>query len=171
MAEDIEKRHALTLAKALELLPGVDIRRGGEGVPRVNIRGFRSRHTILLLNGIPLNSTYDSQFDPHMISTENIAKIKVSYGGHSVLYGQGGLAGVINIITKQGTTGLGGDVSAEMDEHGNHYTKFNVGGGSDTVRFSVPSTIMIPTGFMCQIISIPPPRKMETNGTTATANG
>jgi outer membrane cobalamin receptor len=28
-AADIEKRNALTLAKALELLPGVDIRRGG----------------------------------------------------------------------------------------------------------------------------------------------
>jgi vitamin B12 transporter len=134
-AADIEKRHALTLAKALELLPGVDIRRGGEGVPRVNIRGFRSRHTILLLNGIPINSTYDSQFDPNMISTENIAKIKVSYGGHSVLYGQGGLAGVINIITKQGTKGFGGDVSGEMDEHGNHYTKINVAGGNDKVSF------------------------------------
>jgi vitamin B12 transporter len=134
-AADIEKRHALTLAKALELLPGVDIRRGGEGVPRVNIRGFRSRHTILLLNGIPINSTYDSQFDPNMISTENIAKIKVSYGGHSVLYGQGGLAGVINIITKQGTEGFGGDISGEMDEHGNHYTKVNVAGGNDKVSF------------------------------------
>jgi vitamin B12 transporter len=134
-AADIEKRHALTLAKALELLPGVDVRRGGEGVPRVNIRGFRSRHTILLLNGIPINSAYDSQFDPNMISTENIAKIKVSYGGHSVLYGQGGLAGVINIITKQGTQGFGGDVSGEMDEHGNHYTKLNVAGGNDKVSF------------------------------------
>ncbi|HKK99625.1 MAG TPA: TonB-dependent receptor [Desulfotignum sp.] len=134
-AEDIEKRHALTLAKALELLPGVDIRRGGQGIPRVNIRGFRSRHTILLLNGIPINSTYDSQFDPNMISTENIAKIKVSYGGHSVLYGQGGLAGVINIITKQGTQGLGGDISGEMDEHGNHYTKFNMAGGKERVSF------------------------------------
>ena len=134
-AADIEKRHALTLAKALELLPGVDIRRGGQGIPRVNIRGFRSRHTILLLNGIPLNSTYDSQFDPSMISTENIAKIKVSYGGHSVLYGQGGLAGVINIITKQGTQGLGGDISGEMDVHGNHYTKVNLAGGKDRVSF------------------------------------
>lgn len=134
-AEDIEKRHALTLAKALELLPGVDIRRGGQGIPRVNIRGFRSRHTILLLNGIPINSTYDSQFDPNMISTENIAKIKVSYGGHSVLYGQGGLAGVINIITKQGTKGFGGEISGEMDEHGNHYTKVNTAGGTDRISF------------------------------------
>lgn len=134
-AADIEKRHALTLAKALELLPGVDIRRGGQGVPRVNIRGFRSRHTVLLLNGIPMNSTYDSQFDPNMISTENIAKIKVTYGGNSVLYGQGGLAGAINIITKQGTQGLGGDVSGEVDEHGNHYTKLNVAGGNDKISF------------------------------------
>ncbi len=134
-SDDIEKKHITTLDQALELLPGLDVRKGGEGIPRVNIRGYRSRHTILLLNGIPVNSTYDGQFDPHLISTENIARIKVSYGSHSVLYGQGGLAGVINIITKQGTRGLDTEVSAEMDQRGNHYSKISVSGGKEKVSF------------------------------------
>ncbi|KPK21400.1 MAG: TonB-dependent receptor, partial [Nitrospira bacterium SG8_3] len=105
-AKDIEAKGARTLGEALELLPGVDIRTGAEGVPRVDLRGFRSRHVLLLLNGIPLNSTFDGQFDPSIIPVESIARIKVSYGSNSVLYGQGGLGGVINIITKKGTEGI-----------------------------------------------------------------
>ncbi len=133
--KDIEKRNAKTLDKALELLPGIDVTTGGAGTPRINIRGFRSRHAILLLNGIPINSTYDGQFDPHIISTDNISKIKVSYGNNSVLYGQGGLAGVINIITKQGTKGLHMNASGEIDGRGNYYSKANISGGDETTNF------------------------------------
>lgn len=61
-AQQIELRHATTLDRALELLPGLDVRRGAQGIPRVNIRGMRSRHVVLLLNGIPFNSTFDGQF-------------------------------------------------------------------------------------------------------------
>ena len=104
-AEEIQNKDARTLDQALQLLPGVEIRTGAEGTPRVDIRGFRSRHVLLLLDGVPLNSTYDGQFDPSIIPTENIAKIKVSYGANSVLYGQGGMGGVINIITKKGKGG------------------------------------------------------------------
>jgi outer membrane cobalamin receptor len=145
---DIERRNAKTLDKALELLPGIDVSKGAKGTPRVNIRGFRSRHTLLLLNGIPINSTYDGQFDPHLIPTENIAKIKVSYGSHSVLYGQGGLAGVINIITKQGTPGLHGQASGEMDERGNHYTRANLSGGNDRVNFFTSVSNADSDGFL-----------------------
>ncbi len=134
-SDDIEKKNIKTLDKALELLPGVDVRTASAGKPRVNIRGFRSRHTILLLNGIPINSTWDQQFDPHLIPTENISKIKLSYGTHSVLYGQGGLAGVINIITKQGIKNLHIDTSTDIDERGNHYGKANMSGGNDRVNF------------------------------------
>ena len=88
-AQDIQDKDARTLDQALELLPGVEIRTGAGGIPRIDIHGFRSRHVLLLLDGMPLNSTYDGQFDPSIIPTENIAKIKVSYGASSVLYGQG----------------------------------------------------------------------------------
>lgn len=112
-AAQIEAMNARTLDQVLKMVPGLVVRIGAEGVPRVDMRGFRSRHVVLLLNGVPFNSTYDGQFDPSLIPTENIARIKVSYGTHSVLYGQGGLGGVINIITKAGGVGSGASLKAE----------------------------------------------------------
>lgn len=105
-ADDIRAYGARTLDEALALLPGIDIRTGGAGVPRVNVRGFRGRHVVLLLDGIPLNSTFDGQADPSLIPVEQIAAIKLTPGTGSVLYGQGGLGGVINIVTRRGTPGV-----------------------------------------------------------------
>ena len=42
--EEIEARNARTLDEALRLLPGMYVRTGGDGTPRIDIRGFRSRH-------------------------------------------------------------------------------------------------------------------------------
>ena len=146
-AKDIEQRNVKTLAKALELLPGLDIRKGAQGIPRVNIRGLRSRHVVLLLNGIPFNSTYDGQFDSAVIPVENIAKIKVNYGNHSVLYGQGGLGGAINIITKKGTPGFSGNASADIDERGNPDASADLSGGNDKVDFFVSGSAAKSDGF------------------------
>ncbi len=146
-AKDIELRHATTLDQALGLLPGVVVRRGAQGIPRVNIRGMRPRHVVLLLNGIPFNSTYDGQFDPTMIPTENIARIKVSYGNHSVLYGQGGLGGVINIITKKGSKKISGGLAADVDERGNYTTRADVSGAQGKADYFVSASRQDADGF------------------------
>jgi outer membrane cobalamin receptor len=130
-AAEIETRGARTLDEALELLPGVNIRVGAQGIPRVDFRGFRSRHVILLLDGIPLNSTFDGQFDPSLIPVENIAKIKVTYGTHSLLYGDGGLGGVINIVTKKGKEGLHGSILGEGGEGDRYLGQFTFSGAKD----------------------------------------
>ena len=146
-AEDIEHKNARNLSQALELLPGLDVRTGAKGIPRIRIRGFTSRHVVLLLNGVPLNSTYDGQFDPSIIPTENIAKIKVSYGTSSVLYSQGGLGGVINIITKKGTKGFNGSLSGEVGERGQKLGRFNMSGGSGPFDFFVSGSVENQDGF------------------------
>lgn len=43
---DIEARNARTLDEALRLLPGVYVRTGGDDTPRIDVRGFRSRHVL-----------------------------------------------------------------------------------------------------------------------------
>ena len=96
---DIEARNARTLDEALRLIPGIYVRTGGDGTPRVDVRGFRSRHVLLLINGVQVNSTVDGQFDPARISTAGIREIKVSYSGSSLLYGDNALAAVIEIAT------------------------------------------------------------------------
>ena len=96
---EIESRNARTLDEALRLLPGINVRTGGDGTPRIDVRGFRSRHVLLLINGVLVNSTADGQFDPARISTQAIREIKVSYGSSSVLYGDNAMAAVIEITT------------------------------------------------------------------------
>ena len=93
---------ARTLDEALTLVPGLYVCTGAYGVPRVDVRGFRTRQVTLLLNGIPLNATDDGQFNPALLPVEEIAEIKVTSGTGSVLYGQGGLGAIINVITRSG---------------------------------------------------------------------
>ena len=98
--EEIETQQARTLDEALRLLPGVYVRTGGAGTPRIDLRGWRSRHVLLLVDGVPVNSTDDGQFDPTEFSTASIREIKVTYGASSLLYGENAVAGVIEISTE-----------------------------------------------------------------------
>lgn len=130
-AATIESRGVRTLDQALLLVPGINIRVGADGTPRIDIRGMRTRHVLFLLNGIPMNSTYDGQFDPRTIPTEMIAEIKVTTGGGSVLYGDGGNGGVINIITKHGQQGLSGAFNAEVAQEQSYLNRLTLSAGGD----------------------------------------
>jgi vitamin B12 transporter len=133
-AEEIKMSGADSLDDALRLLPGLNIRTGAAGTPRIDIRGMRSRHVKILLNGIPFNSTYDGQFDPSFISVEHIARIKVSYGNSSVLYGDGALGGIINIITKKGIAGSAVEATLETGSNNSHQGTALISGGNNKVR-------------------------------------
>jgi vitamin B12 transporter len=146
-AEDIRNKNARTLDQAISLLPGLNVRVGPEGVPRIDIRGFRTRHVLLLLDGIPMNSAFDQQFDPTIIPTENIAEIKLTAGASSVLYGQGGLGGVINIITKKGTRGVHGMISGETGDHEPYLARASISGGKDKIDYFLSGSSSKVNGF------------------------
>jgi outer membrane cobalamin receptor len=146
-ARDIQTRGARTLDEALALMPGVQVRTATTGTPRINFRGFRSRHTQLLLNGIPFNSTYDGQFDPTIIPVENIGKIDLGFGNQSVLYGQGGLGGVINVVTKKGEEGFQGMTAIEISEDKTHRDRFSLSGKRDDIDFFLSGSMSQGDGF------------------------
>ena len=148
-AEEIEARGARTLDEALALVPGVNVRTGPSGVPQIDIRGFRTRDVVLLLNGVPFNSNYNGRFDPSSIPVEFIAKIEVITGGTSVLYGLGGNGGVINIITKKGTPGSPqGSLQAEGGQGGEYLTKGTLLGGTEKVDAFVSGSVYGQQGFL-----------------------
>ena len=146
-AEEIRSKGAKTLDQAIKLLPGVNVRTGGEGVPRIDIRGFKTRHVLLLLDGIPMNSAFDMQFDPTSIPTENIEQIKLTSGASSVLYGQGGLGGVINITTRKGSQGVQGMVSGETGDHQPYLARATVSGASDRFNYFLSGSASQVDGF------------------------
>jgi vitamin B12 transporter len=141
-ARQIRDEGARTLDDALRLVPGVNIREGGQGTPRVDIRGFRTRNVQLFLNGIPVRDTSDDQFDPTTIPADIISEIKVTTGGGSVLYGPGGNGGSIDIITKAGKKGLHGSVAGEAAEGERYDGKASLSGGNKKADFFVVGNLM-----------------------------
>ena len=73
--EAIKKRNDRSLEEALEIIPNLNVRTGGQGVPSIDIRGLRTRHIKFLVNGIPFNSTFDGQFDPAFIPTSQVDRV------------------------------------------------------------------------------------------------
>lgn len=133
-AKEIERSGARSLDEAINLLPGVQVRNAADGVPRIDIRGFRTRSIQLLLDGVPINSAYDGQFDPRPIPVENIARIKVTKGASSVLYGPGGNAAVIDIVTKSAAKGLHGSAQAEWSPEKGTQERVTSSYGSDKLK-------------------------------------
>lgn len=125
---------ARTLDEGLALAPGVGVRTGGEGVPRVEFRGFRPRQLLVLLDGVPLNSTWDGQPDLSRIPTDRVAFVKVTGGTASVLYGEA-LGGVIEVVTREGAPGLRGGASGEVRSGPSKMGQVELDGGSGRVRF------------------------------------
>ena len=126
--QDIGQENARTLDEALVHVPNVVVRTGGDGVPRIDVRGLRSRHLMLLVDGIPYNSTADGQFDASLIPTQLIDRIDLVTGNSSVLYGDGGIGGVLQIRTRKPSEALEATVSADVRERGQYQPEATVGG-------------------------------------------
>src|SRR5262245_2036465 len=128
--EDMRQESARTVDEALYHEPSIVVRTGGDGVPRFDLRGLRSRQVLLLLDGIPFNSSEDGQFDPALIPTQILERIDVTYGASSVLYGDGPIAGVLQLRTHSGGPGMQNDSRGEARERGQYLGASSVGGAA-----------------------------------------
>jgi outer membrane cobalamin receptor len=133
---DMERISARSLDEAIRLVPSLNVRNGADGTPRIDIRGLRTRQIKLLVNGVPFNSTFDGQFDPTLIPTFGIGRIDLKAGGSSVLYGDGGMGGVMDIQTRGQFNGLRSGVKAELgSDHFWHSNAFAGYGDEDNDLF------------------------------------
>jgi iron complex outermembrane receptor protein len=101
---EIVNREALTVATALDYLPGVAIDHiaSARNEAGIRVRGFTSRGQVpLYLDGIPVSVPYDGTVDFNRFLTSDIAEIQVAKGFSSPLLGPNALGGSINLVTKQ----------------------------------------------------------------------
>jgi vitamin B12 transporter len=114
-SEDIEQKQIERVSDALREVPGLSVVQTGTAgqLTSVFIRGLRSEHTQVLLDGIPINQGLQGAFNFADLTTEDIDRIEVVRGPQSTLYGPRALAGVIQIFTKQGTGTPGVLLAAE----------------------------------------------------------
>ncbi|WP_286756310.1 TonB-dependent receptor [Roseivirga sp. UBA838] len=105
-AKDIEHMAGRTVADLINALPGINVN-GVFGTPGSNleysIRGGRNRHTLVLIDGLPINdaSSIANDYDLRLLNASAIEYIEVLKGGASTLYGTNAAAGVINIKLKE----------------------------------------------------------------------
>lgn len=78
----------------------------------VSVPGYKARHTLIMLDGIPLNKS-GIAFDISTIPAEIIESIEIIKGSASSQGGAGSMGGIININTKRS----GGKLSASLN-HG-----------------------------------------------------
>lgn len=101
--EDIQNKGANTVAEALRGVPGLVVRHMDGSEPTFDLRGSgatSNSNTIVLLDGVPLNNLEGNGYNTTMIPVDQVEKIEVVPSGGAIVYGDGAIGGIINIITK-----------------------------------------------------------------------
>ena len=139
--QQIEERQNTTVLEVLRTVPAVDVVRSGGpgGQTSVFIRGAKSEHTLVLIDGIEMNDpiTPGRSYDFANLTTDNIERIEIIRGPQSTLYGSDAIGGVINIITKRGKGKPRGFMSAEGGSFNTFTEKAGVSGGNQWANYSL----------------------------------
>lgn len=138
-AEDIRLSGAQNLLDALRSVPGVQLTLNGgpQQTSGVFIRGAETRHTLLLVDGMRVGSTDGlTNTQIQMVPLDQIERIEVLKGAGSALYGADAIGGVVQVITKKGQKGLGGQVQAGLGSNSTRQisTSVSLGNDSTTIR-------------------------------------
>ncbi len=106
-AEEMAERQTDRVADALRAVPGISVSQSGAPgqLTSVFTRGLESRHTQVLIDGVPINQGLAGQFDFADLTSDGLSRVEVQRGPQSVLYGPSALAGTIQLFTRRGDDG------------------------------------------------------------------
>jgi vitamin B12 transporter len=113
--EEIERNGWRTVQDVLRSVPGAGVARsGGPGAQTsVFLRGANSTHTLVLVDGVRVNSPFFPGYDFSLLSTENVERIEVVRGPFSALYGSESIGGVVHVFTRPAGDRFSGRVVGE----------------------------------------------------------
>ena len=114
--KDIKASGAQDLPTLLQGLPGVEIsQQGGLGtVSALRMRGAESDHTLVLVDGMRLNSVSTGMTAIDQILLDEVERIEIVRGNVSSLYGSEAIGGVVQIFTQRGNGPVAASVGMGM---------------------------------------------------------
>jgi len=98
----IERSQAADVLELLGRQPGVDVvRTGGPGsLSTLNLRGGNSNHTLVLVDGLRMNSAVQGLFDLAHLPLAQVERIEIVRGPRAALWGSDAIGGVVQIFTR-----------------------------------------------------------------------
>jgi len=103
-SSEMRRRDRVRLDEALQIIPGVtqvgenvNIR-GGAGYSLLGLGGSR---VLMLIDDVPVLTSDLGRANWDILPVTEVERVEVLKGAASVLYGSGGISGIVNIITKQ----------------------------------------------------------------------
>ena len=128
------------LADVLARVPGVEIyRNGGIGnATSVLIRGGESRHTVVLVDGVRLDSQVTSGgANWSAIPLSQIDRIEIVRGPTSTIYGSDAVAGVVQVFTRKGEAGFAPSVTVGAGTYNTQTLDASLSGGNGQVDYAI----------------------------------
>jgi len=115
----------------------------------VYLRGSGPGDTQILIDGVPVNMPNDpsNTFDFAELPSDNIQRIEILRGPQSTLYGSNALAGVINIITKQGYGSPKFFISGEGGSYNTYKGLAGLNGSINDFNYSITASKFRSDGF------------------------
>lgn len=136
---DIERLQPESVAQLLRGTAGVEFAsNGGAGsVTSLFMRGTESKHTLVLIDGVKINSPTDGRASWNFLPVSQIERIEIVRGPQSSVWGADAIGGVVNIITrKHAQMGTQGQIRMGAGQQNTKFTDAFLSTANQTTRFS-----------------------------------
>ena len=135
--EDLRAQGIRFVSDALRQVPGAQVVRGGSygSTTSLFVRGGESDYVKVLVDGVPVNQPGGS-FDFSSLTTDNVERIEVLRGPGSVLYGSDAIAGIVQIVTREGRGPIEASGTAEGGTFGTAEWQVAALGGQERLGWS-----------------------------------
>lgn len=141
-SEEIKKMNTQFVSDVLKGVSELNIvQNGGAGKQAaVVLRGGNTEHALVMIDGVKVKSTTTGTFDFSGLNVDDIERIEIVKGPQSTIYGSEAMAGVINIITKQGKGTPKISASFETGSYGTYKPSATVSGGYKGLGYRLTAT-------------------------------
>jgi vitamin B12 transporter len=104
-AHQITEQQIHASGDVLRQVPGVEVNQSGSAGNQtdVSIRGSSAAQTLILMDGVDVNSGATGGFDMADVTSDDLARVEVVRGAGGALYGSSAIGGVVNLITREGS--------------------------------------------------------------------
>ncbi len=143
---------ASSLGDVLSRLPGIETTRNGGSAANTSLllRGAETRHTVLLIDGVRVDSQASGGAAWQALPVSQIERIEVLRGPAAAIYGSDAIGGVVQVFMRQGDGAPNPTVGVGVGSHGTRVLQAGISGASGAWDYAANLSRETSTGFNSQ---------------------